>query len=280
MKAKLVFKSAIIIALSGLMFNACKKEEDMDDNDVSTSADHSFAESTFNDVGNIADEGTDNGAITNYRGPVSGNSLLGCATVSRDTLADSSRVVTIDFGTGCTGADGRIRQGKIIVTYTGHHLDSGASKNVSFDSYFVNDNQILGTRTVTNNGHNASGFLNWTVTVNGSIVLANGAGTVTWSSSRTRTLTEGESTLDFSDNVYSITGTASGINAKGIAFSAQITSPLIRKMAIGCRKHFVQGTIEITPSGKPVRTIDFGTGDCDNIATITVNGHTKQITLR
>ena len=49
---------------------------------------------------------------------------------------------------------------------------------------------------------------------------------------------------------------------------------------MSCPKHFTQGELDITPSGKPTISIDFGNGACDNTATITRNGVTKTITLR
>lgn len=51
-------------------------------------------------------------------------------------------------------------------------------------------------------------------------------------------------------------------------------------MALGCRRHFVQGTFDLTPSNKPTRHIDFGSGTCDDIATVTINNHTYTIHLR
>jgi hypothetical protein len=79
--------------------------------------------------------------------------------------------------------------------------------------------------------------------------------------------------------MYSITGSAFGTTAGGTSFTSTITSPLIRNMAIGCRRHFTQGTIEHTPSGKATRYIDYGTGACDDQATVTINGNTYTITL-
>jgi hypothetical protein len=51
-------------------------------------------------------------------------------------------------------------------------------------------------------------------------------------------------------------------------------------MSLACRKHFVSGIFNHTPENKPTRTIDFGDGACDDIATVTVNGKTYTVTLR
>ena len=94
-------------------------------------------------------------------------------------------------------------------------------------------------------------------------------------------MTAGESTsgiLGWSDDIYSITGSATGTSASQNNFSATITSPLIKKM--NCR-HIVQGTFTFDPgNGKPVRTVDFGNGTCDDIATVTINGNVYTIQLR
>ena len=89
----------------------------------------------------------------------------------------------------------------------------------------------------------------------------------------------GESTIGlfkWTDDVYSITGTASGTGFDGTAFTSNITNPLI--VALNC--HWIEkGTIVFTPSGKLPRTIDFGNGDCDANATITIAGATFNIVL-
>lgn len=277
-------KNAFVLMLGTSILVSCKKDQLSDEeSELTTSEDHSFMESTFNDVGNIADEAASMGDLISYKTSSETDALLGlCVKVSRDTVSESpTKILTIDFGSvNCVCKDGRSRRGKIIVKHTGQYLDSGATKIVTFDNYFVNDNQVTGTRTVTNNGHNISNNLNWTITEKGSIVLVSGAGKISWDSYRNRELIAGESTLELSDNEYSITGKASGVNAKNLAYTANITSPLIRKMTLGCRKHFVKGTIVMTPSGKLARTIDFGNGECDNLATVSINGKSKEITLR
>ena len=277
-------KHAFVLMLGTSILVSCKKDQLSDEeSELTTSEDHSFTESTFNDVGNIADEAASMGDLISYKTSSETDALLGlCVKVSRDTVSESpTKILTVDFGSvNCVCKDGRSRRGKIIVKHTGQYLDSGATKIVTFDNYFVNDNQVTGTRTVINNGHNTSNNLNWTIIEQGSIVLVSGAGKISWDSYRNRELIAGESTLELSDNEYSITGKASGVNAKNLAYTANITSPLIRKMTLGCRKHFVKGTIVMTPSGKLARTIDFGNGECDNLATVSINGKSKQITLR
>ena len=91
-------------------------------------------------------------------------------------------------------------------------------------------------------------------------------------------MTAGESTLIWSDDVYSITGSASGKSAKGNNFSATITSALIVKLTC---KNIVKGTFDFDPgTGKPVRTVDYGDGTCDDVATVTIGSKTYTVHLR
>lgn len=281
---KIILKGLFFSVVLGLVFTGCKKHED-EDTDTSASNDNATSEAYFDDMGNIANEGAVSGAVSSYKtspNVATDGLLTSCATVTFDTLYHSNAdSVTIDFGsTNCQCNDGRFRRGKIILTYTGRYRDSLTVITTVPVNYFVNDNQLLGTRTVTNLGHNSAGHLTYSIVVSGQIILANGGGTITWNSSRQREWTAGESTLIWSDDTYSITGSASGTSAKGVSYTATITSPLIRNMAIGCRRHFVQGTFDLTPNGKPTRTVDFGNGACDDKATVTINGRTYNITLR
>lgn len=280
MKTKNLFQFGILLFTAAtLTLSSCKKEDE--DSDTSTAGDNALAESTYQDVTNIASEAGD-GALSNYRGGNYEGLLSTCAVITMDTAVSTNPdTLRINFGSSnCMCNDGRNRRGTIVITYSGAYRDSGTVWNISFDNYFVNDNQVLGTKTVSNLGHNQAGHLVYDVNVNGSLVLANNGGTITWTSQRQREWTAGESTPQWSDDMYSITGSASGTGANGNSYSATITSPLIRNMALGCRRHFVQGTVEVTPSNKPMRTIDFGSGACDDIATVTINNNTYTIHLR
>ena len=279
MQTKKLMTYLMVAATVGITFTSCKKDKDETlDSDTSAASDNALAEGTYNDVHNIADEAS-SGSLTSYlmtSGSGERGLLSTCATITNDTTV-MPHMLTIDFGTSnCLCNDGRYRRGVINCSYSGHYRDSLATHTITFTNYFVNDNQVMGTKTVTNNGHNAAGHLVYNVTVNGSIIKASGAGTVTWNSTRTREWIQGESTPTWSDDVYLITGSASGNNAAGRSFTINITTPLRRE--IGCH-HFVSGVFELTPSGKPVRVVDYGTGACDNTATVTISGHTYTITL-
>jgi hypothetical protein len=74
-----------------------------------------------------------------------------------------------------------------------------------------------------------------------------------------------------------IEGVSSSSNSNGRSVTRVITNPLRRELS--CH-HFVSGTVEITPSERPQRILDYGDGTCDNIATITIGDRTITIRLR
>jgi len=269
------------IGMLTLGFSSCKKDKEIDytaDSDVVK--ENSAADAAFSDVANIADEAY-SGSLSSFRTLQNEKIMTTCATIQFDTTS-SPKSFIIDFGTtNCLCKDGNYRRGKINVIYSGFYRDSASFHTITFDNYFVNENQVLGTKTVSNNGRNSAGNLNFTVTVNGSINWSTGygGGTSTFISNRTRTWVGGESTLVWNDDIYLITGSASGTNRSGNTYTMNIVSPL--KKVVGFR-HFTSGTIEWTPQGKSARQIDYDylNGSQDNLAKVTINGYSFIVTLR
>jgi len=264
MKRKLLL-AALAIGTSALIFTSCKKSNETDF-DTESTVDQSNSESSFDQVFKQVDDAATNSSLGKM-GP----------SVTIDSLSTPKKM-TIDYGTGTICNDLKTRSGKIIVTYTGKYRQIGTVINVTFDNFVQNGKQInnSSTKTITNNGRNSAGFLNWTIAVNASITLENGQ-TISWNSTRQRTWIAGESTLkDWTDDKYEITGTTSGVNRKGVNYTCNITAPLLVDLSCNLRR-ITKGVVELIPEGKKTRTIDFGNGECDNEATCTVNGKVFKI---
>ena len=87
---------------------------------------------------------------------------------------------------------------------------------------------------------------------------------------------EGSDTRTWSDNVYLITGHWTTTRKNGTVVSAEIVTPLRRELA--CR-FLVSGTIDLTKNDSH-GILDFGDGECDNMATLTLDdGTVIEITL-
>jgi hypothetical protein len=237
-----------------------------------------MAESYYNDVTTLVDAAAYNGANMTFRTTEEQRVFTNCVTITIDTVS-VPRTITIDFGnSNCMCIDQRNRRGKILATYTGKYKDSGTVINITFDNYFVNDNQVKGTKTVTNKGKNASGNLVYEVAVNGQLVKAGGDATITWISARQREWKAGASTpLNILDDVYSITGSANGTNASGKAYAITINQALVRKMS--CR-WFESGLLTLVPEGLEGITLDYGNTGCDNKAVVTIANKSYDIVLQ
>lgn len=274
MKAKIVVTLTTSLFFILLLITACNKRNTNNGNsaNINDSRDQSQVDFFFSDAKDIADDASDKNtgdALTQYK------TTAGCASITHDTLSNPKQII-IDFGTiNCLCADGRYRRGKIIVDYTGHYRDSGSVHHIHFDNYFVNDNQLLGTKTVSNMGKNTNNQSYFNIDINGQLIKASTTDTIFWQSTRVRTWIAGESTPARLDDVYSISGNGTMTNSNG-SRTATIIAPLIK--ALAC-KWIQEGTVEISPSGKPTRILDFGNGTCDNQATVTVNSVVHNITL-
>jgi hypothetical protein len=261
-------------------FSACKKDSKESDSDTTAAQDNSLAEGQYNDVNTMVDASVNIGASFTFRqetGARTEDALGGCTKVTLDT-ANTACTLTIDFGTtNCEGPDGRKRRGKILATWTGKYRDKNTVVNITFDNYFVNDNQIKGSHKTTNLGYNTAQHLVYKIEVDGSIVKANNGGTIYWKSTREREWVTGSATpVNITDDTYSITGSASGITADGVAYAINITAPLVRKM--NCY-WFESGKLDVTPAGRLTRTLDYGSSGCDNKGTVTIGNATFNVTL-
>ncbi len=272
----LVFASALFI----IAFNyGCKKDKDTSDLEdfQSTSQDIGQVESIGQDVDNMTSQVSRTGSFDQSNATNSSHdqfNFLGCATVTHDSI---NHIITYDFHNGCTGADGKVRAGKVIVNYTGTgHFDPGSSWVVTFDSFYVNTRHVEGTRSVVNNGFNTDNNMNWTITASNMRITKTDGSWRTWNSLRNREMVAGYGDTIWENDDYIINGTADGTNSDGDAVNCVLTD--LR------REHdcnwITSGTLTITPSSRPVRTIDFGNGTCDDQATVTKNGVTRVITLR
>lgn len=291
---KITYITTAALVCGSLLFTSCKKKE-TEDNDTAGAADYSLAETYSNDISNIGTQAS-YANLSTYKAGSPDNIYSTCATLDFDTLnsADAD-TMTVDFGTGCTGNDGRTRKGVLQFTHLAgmHYRDSGNVITVATpgNTYYVDNNQIvINSWTITNNGHNATnGYLQWTVSNSMQINRSNG-NKVSVSANKTKLLLAGEmpnnQPINWPAARVAIYGSGSGTHTKAngtaesFSFSVQQAKWLVRDFSCSSfRRFFVQGVLEFTPGSKPKREVNFGTGNCDNLATVTINGHVYNITL-
>jgi hypothetical protein len=216
-----------------------------------------------------------------------------CPDVSKLQLSSPNTFplkIVLDFGAGCAGRDGRIRSGKIITTYTNRLIYPGATATSTFENYKVDSIKVEGTHTITNKsivGGSQTNLLTliWKVEVDGARLSKPNGNYTEWNSSKTITQIEGMNTsLIPLDDIYKIEGQANGKVKRNdllVAWKAEITEPLIKKFT--CR-WIVKGVIKVVRlnlSGNSpwISVLNYGNGDCNKNATMTINGITREITL-
>lgn len=203
------------------------------------------------------------------------------------------KTVTIDFGTeGCTGPFSTIRKGKIITVVTDRFRREGSTRTVTFENFSVNDFLIEGTKTTTNEGRNEDENMYFSIVLTSGKVTTPEGQEITRNFTRTRTWIEGELPPRFRwDDIYLIEGEAIGINRFGKSYTRTIIDPLVVKTAcmwitsgmVEIVNYDVTANadgIEIDENSKTEIVLDYGAGECDDKATISVNGETKEITLK
>ena len=262
-----------MVLLAATSFYGCSKDENVSGDMTADASDFEQFEQIANDADDLTAEAFSQGSISLRVGETNG--IQSCAIVTNDTI---NRVLTIDFGNGCVGHDGRLRSGQILVAYNGHYLDPGFYRNISFNNFFVDSNQVTGQRNLTNNGINGAGHLTWSVTAQNLRVTQPSGSYHEWNSARTRELIAGDTSPHWVfDDVYLITGSGSSVNSNQATCTVTILSALRKE--VSCR-WLVSGAVEIFPANRPVRVLDYGNGNCDRHATVTMNGVTRNILLR
>ena len=284
--------------IGALTFTSCKKETSATDAidqtpaevaaTVATTTEDAQTEEQFDDVFNITasigteDAGEDLGMGANVSGLAEPGTRLTpatprCFTVSVVPMQSGvfPKTVTIDFGTGCLGRDGKYRKGKIVTIYTNRMLVPGAKVSTTFVGYYVDSSHIEGTHITENTSNSNMQGLKVTV-IDGKITNTNSSKWHKWNSVKNILQIEGNGTPNFPlDDVYKITGGATGANSLGHNWSSNIVEPLIKKFT--CR-WIVKGTVRIVRDGRQA-LLDYGNGNCDNLAIIYINGVAHTITL-
>ncbi len=245
------------------------------------------AESVYNNVadnviGTNADVGLGTG-IGVFSGPA-------CFTVNISS-ADFPKTVTIDFGTGCLGADGHNRIGQIITTYSGPLSKTGSTATTTFNNYYVDSVNVQGTNIITNTS--TADTLMLTTSVKNGVLVSTAGDSIEWNKTKVWKQIGGRGTQSLLDDIFSITGSSSGIVAVNDSvyvdslqlyiphfvdqqYSASITQQCIREFTC---QWIVEGEEEIMLSNL-VAKLDYGQGTCDNQALLTFNAYHFEITLQ
>ena len=211
--------------------------------------------------------------------------LPSCAVITRIPVSGTPIVEgtvitkTIDFGTtGCPLPNGNILKGKIIITFTYQPTATSHTINYEFVGFYHNAILLEGSKSFTRIMSVASAGA-----PSHPIITMNLDMTATFSSGKTyhrigtrvREIVAGYETAILLDNVYNVTGSWTTTFPNSTVQNSTISTPLVVKLSCA---NIVEGFITSTRNGNAA-TLDYGNGDCDNLAVFTFNGVTHNIFL-
>lgn len=301
MKTKLLTRLMTVAVAVTLLVASCKKEtssplSSQEEEQVAIFSTESEIESqaafddVFNNVMGVNSE-LGVGGVGIFGRAAAGGRFQGidsvpiCVSISITPLQPLifPKTVVLDFGAGCT-SHGHRRSGKITTVYTGRLIEPGMSATTTFDNYTIDSLSIEGTQTITNSTTPGGNQRQFTTEVTNAKLSKPNGNYQEWNASRAISQIEGNGTALPGDDIFRVTGHSAGKTKRGdliVLWTSEIEEPLIKRF--NCR-WFSKGSVKTTRSGLPSGTpwnavLDFGTGNCDNKAELTINGNVYQITL-
>jgi hypothetical protein len=280
-----VKKYATLAAAAAVMFlSACKKESsdtvaEEFETTFELSSDQAIADNLTEDANDVLNEAAMDRNLMGGRTAedvttVAGTTgILSCATLTVTPLTGFPKTLTIDFGIGCTSANGVTRSGKITVVMSDSLRRPGSTSVMTFTNYFVNGFKKEGTITWTNTS--TPGTRSWQRKVENGKITAPGGAYWLHSGLKNVTQTAGVATLQLLDDVFSITGNHTVTNAAGRTRAGNILDALQKKTAC---ENVDKGRIKIDGPNH-FAIIDFGDGTCDRLAAISIDGRPARTIL-
>jgi hypothetical protein len=260
-----------------LLTPACQKDDSSsNDNDIILSQQESVAEEVMLDIDGLVDEAIDLNSGELKSAALEGDFYItNCPVITINTQS-SPQVLTIDFGTACTGKDGKVRSGKIIVS-SESFTTFPSVRDKTFDNFYVDGKKVNGniTKTISKDyeNHVRTAQISEDVTIS----FPNNTGSAHRVANLTREYDKGMPGR--SDNQIVSWGTVAFTRMSGTEVTKTVSAndPLVFKTS--CH-HIVSGIITFQTSNNHSWTIDYGNGECDNLATLTIGDQSREIRIR
>jgi hypothetical protein len=294
-KSSLLTQLIAVLFFASLVFVSCKKEQSgtLSSSEEEQAVNYSSQSETENEIvfNDVFDNvmGVDSevgiggtgifGRVATSGREMNVDSLPACTQVSKTLLNAPARFpmkIVIDFGAGCIGRDSHKRSGKIIIEYSGRLIEPGSSATTGFEGFKFDSISIQGIHKITNTTPAGSNQRQFTIDVTDAKLTKPNGDYSLWSSHRVITQIEGNGTPQLpQDDIFKITGNCHGKIKHGdllYTWQSEIVEPLIKKFT--CR-WISKGTVRVKRENLPdnskwVASLNYGQGDCDYFATLTI----------
>lgn len=266
----------VVVVLAGFIsFNSCNKQEDIGEDLIAKTSVKDYLNTL-----NAFSLSTVEEITSNTEDNLKSAEIWDCVTVTinpNNTDEFWPRSWTLDYGTeNCECFKGITRRGKIHVSLSDWWRNEGSIREITFEDFYFNNNKLEGVKTYLNTGKNERGNMTFTKTVADAQLTYGDTAKMSWECEKFSELIEGTETFKFADDVWSVTGGGTGVNIDDKSYTFTIISPLIYKN--GCF-HPVSGEIEFNVPDEEKKVIDYGSGECDNLAIVTIGSVSEEIEL-
>lgn len=281
---KNLFYLFLLLTISSTLFVACEKDEEEEptlppttEEALGAIEEYVLVNKLFSDAANETESAARyaDDTIQNKSG---NNKTYPQITIEPFDAVNWPKTVTVNYGeTNFLCQDERYRRGKIIFETTGWYHIEGTVINVSFDDYYQNDFKVDGNQIITNQGRNEDDNLVFSVVIENGEVTTPDNKVIYYEENTTREWIEGEDTpLEICDDVYLIDGIQSGISSDDISYDLIVQEDL--NIQVCC--HWIRGGIlDVNIQGLPTISINYGDGECNSSATITIMGVEYEIEM-
>jgi len=281
MKTKnLIFGLMIFAGSTSFLMQSCNKSDEgsISATDLSLAQDEAYIDAMYQEVDNVVSAELTSLDASGYSTAAKKSSeedVCYTVTVDHPDSTNFPKIVTIDFGDGCTTVfkgDTIVRQGQIITTVTGRWFTPGSQHIITFNNFFMNGVKIEGTKTNTNLGINNQRHLMMGTELENGKVIFNDTVMATREASHVREIIR---TFNPQNDTILVTGSAHGINVMGEDYIREIIEPLVLIHCTDYKWRWViaDGLVNITNSATGTTTLDYSGGGCDGTVIVNKNGY-------
>ena len=279
-----IFSGIIILIISSSMLISCESNDVKFDTDSNEQNVQTAVEQTA--IDNVSEEINDIGESiyliygnrtaskdSDIKNKLQGVQMPDCLSITKEITFNKINII-LDYGEGCSAYNDHYLSGKMMIAIGFNLNERSVEIDYTFDNFYFNGKKVEGemhkSRIKMNDKGNPVATINKDIKItweNGDVVMIQGE--------RQREWIEGFGDKIWKNNVFSVTGTWTIIDGDRIEKTVKIETPLIREAT--CR-FIVSGVVEINRNGTDI-IVDYGDGDCDNIAIATSNGKEFEIEL-
>ena len=183
--------------------------------------------------------------------------------------------ITIDYGDSTLLKNGRVITGLVTIEISAARDTDGATRTITYSNCVIDSVSVDGMASEVFNGDNETAR---TITSNSTITFVLPDGTVIdRTGNHVRNWVAGLATpLEHDDDVIETTGTTQASTSTGNVWAREILEPLVR---MGDCRHHVSGIVQFSQNGTVLATLNYGNGECDDLAVLTVDGEDVEIEL-